>query len=62
MVIFGGFYEITKELSDMYLFDFKSETWIKILEETDSAASLLRLGAGPSSLVSSKYPVTFQDE
>jgi hypothetical protein len=33
MVIFGGFYEITKELNDLYLFDFINEIWIPIFVE-----------------------------
>ena len=36
MVIFGGFYEITKELNDLYLFDFISERWIPIFVEENS--------------------------
>ena len=30
MLVFGGFYDITKELNDMYLFDFENESWIQI--------------------------------
>jgi hypothetical protein len=33
MVIFGGMYEITKELNDMHIFDFESNTWINIYED-----------------------------
>ena len=33
MVIFGGFYEITKELNDLFLFDFINEKWIPIFIE-----------------------------
>ena len=36
MVIFGGFYEITKELNDLYLFDFINEKWIPIFIEENS--------------------------
>lgn len=36
MVIFGGFYEITKELNDLHLFDFINETWIPIFIEENS--------------------------
>ena len=30
MAIFGGIYEITKELNDLHLFDFRSNKWITI--------------------------------
>jgi hypothetical protein len=30
MVIFGGLYELTKELNDLYLFDMDNEVWIPI--------------------------------
>jgi|APCry1669190288_1035285.scaffolds.fasta_scaffold452508_1 hypothetical protein len=33
MVIFGGMFEITKELNDMHLFDFETNTWINIHED-----------------------------
>jgi hypothetical protein len=33
MVIFGGIYEITKELNDMHIFDFERNTWINIYED-----------------------------
>jgi hypothetical protein len=33
MVIFGGFFDITKELNDLYLFDFITESWLPIFEE-----------------------------
>lgn len=36
MVIFGGFYEITKELNDLFLFDFIRERWIPIFIEENS--------------------------
>ena len=36
MVIFGGIYEITKELNDFHLYDFKKNRWITIFEETNS--------------------------
>ena len=34
MVIFGGIFEITKELNDFHLFDFKKQKWITIFEES----------------------------
>ena len=36
MVIFGGFYDLTKELNDLYLFDFVTERWIPIFLEENS--------------------------
>jgi len=33
MVIFGGFMNLTKELKDLFLFDFHTQTWIKIFQE-----------------------------
>jgi hypothetical protein len=33
MVIFGGIYEITKELNDMHIFDFERNSWINIYED-----------------------------
>ena len=57
MVIFGGFMDLTRELKDLYLFDFHTQEWIKIFEENKDHAALTppyidRLGlnasAGPS--------------
>ena len=36
MVIFGGIYEITKELNDLQVFDFKKNRWITLFEEANS--------------------------
>lgn len=36
MVVFGGFYDLTKELNDLYLFDFVTERWIPIFVEENS--------------------------
>ena len=38
MVIFGGIYEITKELNDLHLFDLRTNKWITIQEEINSPA------------------------
>lgn len=32
MLVFGGIYEVTKELDDVNLFDIKSEKWFEIQE------------------------------
>ena len=34
MLIFGGIFEITKELNDTHLYDFKNNRWISLFEET----------------------------
>lgn len=36
MVIFGGIFEITKELNDLHMFDFSKNRWITLFEETVS--------------------------
>jgi hypothetical protein len=36
MIIFGGIYEITKELNDLHLFDFRKSKWVTIFEEAHS--------------------------
>jgi len=36
MIIFGGIYEITKELNDFHLFDFIKNRWVTLFEESNS--------------------------
>ena len=36
MLIFGGIHEVTKELDDMHIFDFKNKRWIQFFEEMSS--------------------------
>jgi hypothetical protein len=36
MIIYGGIYEVTKELNDMHIFDLKNEQWICLFEELNS--------------------------
>lgn len=36
MIVFGGIFEVTKELDDLILFDFKKKLWITLLEENSS--------------------------
>jgi Galactose oxidase, central domain len=38
MVIFGGIFEITREMNDFFLFDLKNNKWITLFEETSSPA------------------------
>ena len=33
MVVFGGIHEVTKELDDMVLYDFKNNRWIQFFDE-----------------------------
>jgi hypothetical protein len=33
MLVFGGMFEVTKELDDMHLFDFRNKRWITFFEE-----------------------------
>lgn len=40
MILFGGIQEITKEINDFYLYDFKTNTWITLFEETASPKKL----------------------
>ena len=36
MVVFGGIYEITKELNDLHMFDFAKRKWVTVFEESNS--------------------------
>ena len=36
MIIYGGIYEVTKELNDMHIFDFKKEEWVTLYQELNS--------------------------
>ena len=36
MVVFGGIYEVTKELNDMIIYDIKNKRWITLFEEQSS--------------------------
>jgi hypothetical protein len=36
MIIYGGIFEVTKELNDMHVFDFKKQQWIVMFEELNS--------------------------
>jgi len=43
MVIFGGLFELTKELNDLYAFDLKNFQWVKVFDESESPYSPMRL-------------------
>jgi len=36
MIIYGGIYEVTKELNDMHVFDLANDKWICLFEEINS--------------------------
>jgi hypothetical protein len=36
LIIFGGIHEITHELNDLHIFDFNTQSWEKIFDETAS--------------------------
>jgi len=44
MIVFGGIFEITKELNDVHLFDFKKSRWITLFEETSSPRKVFNDG------------------
>jgi len=50
MVVYGGIFEVTKELNDLNLFDTRTKKWISLFEETHSPVgkkrSFLMLGNG----------------
>jgi Galactose oxidase, central domain len=45
MIVFGGIYEITKELNDLYLFDFTKRKWVTVFEESNSPIKGARDGS-----------------
>ena len=36
MVVFGGIYEVTKELNDMIIYNIKTKKWVTLFEEQSS--------------------------
>jgi len=38
IAVFGGIFEITRELNDCFLFDIKSSKWFNLFEETGPAS------------------------
>lgn len=40
MVIFGGLFEITKELNDMHVFDLSTERWVKVYEDEENLSPI----------------------
>ena len=40
MVIFGGLYDLTKEMNDMHVFDLKNEKWTKLYEDEQNMSPI----------------------
>jgi hypothetical protein len=55
MVIFGGYFEVTKELNDLYIFDFVEEKWIQIFLEANSPVSPAKLIAAATAGSTRQY-------
>ena len=36
LIVFGGIFEITKELNDLHMFDLKKKKWVTVFEESNS--------------------------
>jgi len=36
LIIFGGIYEITKELNDLHMFDLTKRRWVTVFDESNS--------------------------
>lgn len=45
MIIYGGIYEVTKELNDMFVFDLRKEKWVCLFEELNSPKRMTEAGA-----------------
>lgn len=57
MVVFGGIYEITRELNDCYVYNIKSNTWISLFEESGpSSPKKIREGNSPMSGMTDSKP------
>lgn len=54
MIIYGGIYEITKELNDMHIFDLKKDRWICLFEEINSPKKMQE--ASPDKVSLGKSP------
>jgi hypothetical protein len=46
MIIYGGIFEVTKELNDMHIFDFKNEQWGVLFEELNSPQKNANMNTG----------------
>lgn len=50
MIIYGGIYEITKELNDMHIFDLRKEQWVCLFEEINSPKKLVETSPDKSAM------------
>jgi hypothetical protein len=48
MMIFGGIYEVTKELDDLMVFDLKTWKWYTIFEEASHSPNRRNPGLHPA--------------
>ena len=58
MIIFGGIYEITKELDDLLVYDFRTNKWVTIFYECASPLKLRNSNNSPDASPSSKVSKT----
>ena len=56
LLVFGGILEVTRELNDMWLFDFKNKRWITFFEEAASPFGIQKKSFGsPEGSPTSKF-------
>ena len=55
MLIFGGIFEVTKELDDMLLFDFRNKRWILFFDEISSPVRFKQSQGSPDGSPISKH-------
>ena len=47
IVIFGGIYEITRELNDLHIFDIKNNRWILLFAERPAESPMIIASPSP---------------
>lgn len=47
MIIYGGIYEVTKELNDMHVFDLRQDKWVCLFQEQNSPKKFSGDGISP---------------
>lgn len=52
MIIYGGIFEITKELNDMHIFDIAKNQWVCLFEEINSPKKIQPESASPDKVKS----------
>jgi len=58
MIIYGGIFEVCKELNDMHVFDLTSDSWLCVFEELNSPK---KTGGNGGSLGFTKTPTMKED-